>query len=61
MQGAAADGGSALQAVSLPNDVAFDTSDHLYVRGLFGLQVIDLKTGVITTLPAQRSHDWRQV
>jgi sugar lactone lactonase YvrE len=51
LQGAAADGGSALQASLLyPNDVALDTSDHLYVRGLFGLQAIDLKTGLLTTL-----------
>ena len=51
LQGTAADGGSALQASLLyPNDVALDTSDHLYVRGLFGLQAIDLKTGLITTL-----------
>jgi sugar lactone lactonase YvrE len=51
LYGAAADGGSALKASLLyPNGVAFDSSDHLYVRGLFGLQVMDLKTGVITTL-----------
>ena len=48
---AAADGGSALTASLLyPSGVALDTTDHLYVRGLFGLQTIDLKTGVITTL-----------
>jgi sugar lactone lactonase YvrE len=49
--GAAADGGSALKTALLyPTDLVFDTSDHLYVRGMFGLQAIDLKTGLITTL-----------
>src|SRR5262249_1097820 len=51
LYGTAADGGSALKASLLyPTDLAFDTSDHLYVRGMFGLQVIDLTTSVITTL-----------
>lgn len=49
--GAAGDGGPALQAALFPTDVVLDNSNHLYIRDyLYGLRVVDLTEGTISTL-----------
>jgi sugar lactone lactonase YvrE len=48
--GVVGDGGPATQAYLVPTTLAFDQSDHLYVRSNGAIRVVDLKTNTISTL-----------
>ena len=50
LYGAAGDGKPALQAALFPTDVAPDNSNHLYIRDYLGLRMMDLSSGMISTL-----------